>query len=85
MPTDSHSYLEYTSSHPHSCKKAIPYSQLLRFHRICSRDEAFHSQTSQMDDMSILGLLHCHDDATQKLQEQHLIFRLGTLQPKGIN
>eukprot|EP00061_Rhincodon_typus_P000320 g11291.t1 len=24
-PTTSHSYLEYTSSHPPSCKNAIPY------------------------------------------------------------
>eukprot|EP00061_Rhincodon_typus_P000552 g12039.t1 len=24
-PTDYHSYLEYTSSHPPSCKNAIPY------------------------------------------------------------
>eukprot|EP00061_Rhincodon_typus_P000527 g11968.t1 len=31
-----------------SCKKAIPYSQFLRFHCICSQDEAFHFRTSQM-------------------------------------
>eukprot|EP00061_Rhincodon_typus_P003086 g19241.t1 len=47
-PTDSHSYLEYTSSHPPSCKNAIPYSQFLCLRCICSQDEAFHSQTSQM-------------------------------------
>eukprot|EP00061_Rhincodon_typus_P003243 g19617.t1 len=44
--TDSHSYLDYISSHPPSCKNAIPYSQIL--HRICSQDEANHSRTSQM-------------------------------------
>ena len=27
-PTDSHSYLTYNSSHPMSCKKSIPYSQI---------------------------------------------------------
>eukprot|EP00061_Rhincodon_typus_P001150 g13876.t1 len=37
MPTDSHSYLEYTSSHTPSCKNAIPYSQFLRLRRICSQ------------------------------------------------
>eukprot|EP00061_Rhincodon_typus_P000153 g10702.t1 len=42
----------------------------------------FNSPSSSLDD---LGLLHCHNDATRKLQEQHLIFRLGTLQPNGIN
>eukprot|EP00061_Rhincodon_typus_P002448 g17602.t1 len=49
-PTDSHSYLDYTSSHPPSCKNAIPYSQFL--HRICSQDGAFHSHTSQMSSYS---------------------------------
>ncbi|XP_059504218.1 uncharacterized protein LOC125456532 [Stegostoma tigrinum] len=47
-PTDSHSYLEYTSSHPPSCKNSIPYSQFLRLRRICSHDKTFHSRTSQM-------------------------------------
>eukprot|EP00061_Rhincodon_typus_P002182 g16827.t1 len=47
-PTDSHSYLDYTSSHPLSWKNAIPYSKFLHLHRICSQDEAFHSWTSQM-------------------------------------
>eukprot|EP00061_Rhincodon_typus_P002750 g18370.t1 len=42
-PTDSHSYLDYTSSHPPSCKNAIPYSQFLR-----SQDRPFHFRTSQM-------------------------------------
>eukprot|EP00061_Rhincodon_typus_P001678 g15430.t1 len=47
-PTDSHNYLDYTSSHPPSCKNAIPYSQFLRLCCICSQGEAFHSQTPQM-------------------------------------
>eukprot|EP00061_Rhincodon_typus_P001493 g14952.t1 len=41
----------------------------------------FNSLSHILDDMSILGLLHCHNNATQRLEEQHLIFRLGTLQP----
>eukprot|EP00061_Rhincodon_typus_P012056 g37523.t1 len=47
-PTDSHSYLDYTSTHPPSCKNAISYSQFLCLCSICSQDEAFHSRTSQM-------------------------------------
>eukprot|EP00061_Rhincodon_typus_P012624 g38476.t1 len=47
-PTDSHSYLDYTSSHPLSCKNAIPYSQFFSLRCVCSQDGAFHSQTSQM-------------------------------------
>eukprot|EP00061_Rhincodon_typus_P003792 g20978.t1 len=37
-----------------------------------------------LDDMSILGHLQCHNDATQKLKEQHLIFRLGSPLPNGL-
>eukprot|EP00061_Rhincodon_typus_P004964 g23842.t1 len=36
----------------------------------------FNSPSHSLDDMSILGLLQCHNDATRKLEEQHLIFRL---------
>ena len=35
-PTDSHNYLLYSSAHPSSCKRSIPYSQFLRIRRICS-------------------------------------------------
>eukprot|EP00061_Rhincodon_typus_P004279 g22197.t1 len=47
-PTDSHSYLDYTSLHTPSCKNVIPYSQFLRLHHVCSQDGVFHSCTSQM-------------------------------------
>eukprot|EP00061_Rhincodon_typus_P000233 g10987.t1 len=40
----------------------------------------FTSPSHSSDDMSILGLWQCHNDATQRLQEQQLIFCLGTLQ-----
>ena len=40
-PKDSHSYLHYTSAHPVQCKKSLPYSQLLRVRRICSRQQDF--------------------------------------------
>eukprot|EP00061_Rhincodon_typus_P016744 g45114.t1 len=46
--TNSHSYLDYTYSDPPSCKNAIPYSPFLRICRICVRDDAFHSRTSQI-------------------------------------
>eukprot|EP00061_Rhincodon_typus_P001925 g16143.t1 len=41
----------------------------------------FNSPSYSLDDRSILGLVQCHSDATRKLEEQHLIFRLGSLQP----
>ena len=37
-PTDSHSYLLYSSSHPSHVKNSIPYSQFLRLRRLCSED-----------------------------------------------
>eukprot|EP00061_Rhincodon_typus_P000422 g11653.t1 len=45
----------------------------------------FNSPSRYSDNLSILSLLQCHNDATRRLQEQHLVFRLGTLQSNGIN
>eukprot|EP00061_Rhincodon_typus_P002574 g17922.t1 len=45
----------------------------------------FNSPSHSLDDMSILGLLQCHNDAIRRLGEQHLILRLGSLQPNGLN
>eukprot|EP00061_Rhincodon_typus_P002598 g17980.t1 len=43
------------------------------------------SHSHSLDDKSILGLLQCHNDVNQKLEEQHLIFHLRSLQPNGLN
>ena len=47
-PTDSHSYLHYSSSHPQTCKDAIPYSQFLRIRRICSKLEDFDTHAKKL-------------------------------------
>ena len=52
-PTDSHSYLQYQSSHPHKCKNSIPYSQFLRLRRICSSDAEFSERGKEMLGFSI--------------------------------
>ena len=44
-PTDSHSYLLYSSSHPNHTKQSIPFSQFLRLRRLCSEDEDFQSKS----------------------------------------
>eukprot|EP00061_Rhincodon_typus_P016632 g44946.t1 len=44
----------------------------------------FNSPSHSLGDMSILGLLQCHNNATRKLEEQHLIFHLWSLQPNGL-
>ena len=46
--TDSHSYLNYSSSHPVRCKNSIPYSQFLRLRRICSEEEDFRTRSEEM-------------------------------------
>ena len=47
-PTDSHSFLLYSSSHPAATKRSIPFSQSLRLRRLCSDEEDFNSQAIQM-------------------------------------
>ena len=47
-PTDSHSYLLYSSSHPSHVKNSIPYSQYLRLRRLCSDDSDFSSKSEEM-------------------------------------
>ena len=46
--TDTHSYLNYTSSHPIRCKNSIPYSQFLRLRRICSDERDFDIKSKEM-------------------------------------
>ena len=47
-PTDSHSYLLYSSSHPSDVKNSIPYSQFLRVRRVCSDDSDFSLKSEEM-------------------------------------
>ena len=46
--TDTLSYLDYSSCHPTSCKKSIPYSQFLRLKRICSDTDDFVIQSRKL-------------------------------------
>lgn len=47
-PTDSHSYLLYSSYHPKTTREAIPYSQFLRLRRICSDEDDFKARGREM-------------------------------------
>ena len=40
-PTDTNSYLNYDSAHPPNCKKSLPYSQLLRIKRLCTKESDY--------------------------------------------
>ena len=48
-PTDTHQYLHPSSSHPYHCKKSIPYSQALRFNRICSKNNFFDFHCNNLE------------------------------------
>ena len=47
-PTDAHCFLDYNFSHPKKCKDSIPYSQLRRLRRICSKDDDFKIKADEM-------------------------------------
>ena len=47
-PTDSHSYLLYSFSHPSHVEDSIPYSQFLMLRRLCSDDSEFNSKCNEM-------------------------------------
>ena len=46
-PTDTHQFLDASSSHPYHCK--IPYSQALRLNRICSDSESFDKHCNDLE------------------------------------
>ena len=48
-PTDTHQFLDPSSSHPYHCKKGIPYSQALRLYRICSDNESFDKRCNDWE------------------------------------
>ena len=47
-PTDSHSYLLYSSSHSSQVKNSIPFSHFFRLRRSCSDDSDFSEKSEAM-------------------------------------
>eukprot|EP00061_Rhincodon_typus_P003250 g19628.t1 len=72
-------------------KQILGNSFVEHLHSVCDKRQHlsvpnhFNSPSHTLVDMSILGLLQCHNDVTQKLKEQHLIFCLGSVQPNDLN
>ena len=48
-PTDTHQYLEFPFCHKCYSKKSIPYSQALRFNRICFLNRFFDNRCNQLE------------------------------------
>ena len=71
-PTDSHSYLLYSSSHPSHVKNSIPYSKFLRLRRLCSDDSDFSSKSEEMCQFFEKPLMsrNAHDDKNGRFGER---------------
>ena len=48
-PTNTHQFLEQSSSHPYHCRKEISYSQAFRLNRICSDNESFDKGCNNLE------------------------------------
>ena len=78
--TDSHSYLDYRSSHNPSMKNGIPSSQFLRLRRLCSDDTDFKEKAEEMVEFFIQR--HYTEDIIRTaLQKVRTIPHQQTLQP----
>ena len=47
-PTNKHEFLDASSSDPYNWKEWIPYSQALRFNRICSHKKSFDKRYNDL-------------------------------------
>ena len=47
--TDTHQFLDLSSSHPYHCKKGIPYRQAIRLNRSCSDNESFDKRCNDLE------------------------------------
>lgn len=47
-PTDGHQYVHWSSAHPEQLKTSIPYAQLLRIKRNCSRETDYHREAETL-------------------------------------
>ena len=48
-PTDTHQFLDPTSSHPYHCKRRTPYSLALRLNWICSDNVNFDKRCNDLE------------------------------------
>ncbi|WP_419619241.1 GIY-YIG nuclease family protein, partial [Thiolapillus sp.] len=80
--TDSHSYLDYRSSHNPSTKNSIPFSQFLRLRRLCSDDADFEEKAEEMANF-FLQRRYPENTVKKALDQVRPIPRQKTLQPNS--
>lgn len=86
-PTDRHQYLHFKSSHVKHCKLGIPYSQSLRFRRICSDPDDFASNCQQLkNDLTRQQYpLSAINDAFKKSEKQDRRHLITNTKAKSLN
>ena len=47
-PTDSHQYLHHSSCHPGTCKRGIPFAQVMQLRRICLKSCFFKKRAEDL-------------------------------------
>ena len=87
-PTDTHQYLHKKSCHPWHTKKAIPYSQALRFRRICSEDRQFQDRVGELagwlkDRGYEESMVNEQIDRARRLDRQTLLANTGNRSTQG--
>ena len=68
-PTDSHSYLLHSSSHPNLVKNSIPFSHFLRLRCLCSDELDFSNKSEEMLQM-VLFKNRGYPDSVVKTAQQ---------------
>ena len=66
--TDSHSYLNFSSSHPYRSKSPIPHSQFLILRKICSDDADFDIEARKME--TFFAARGCPNDIIRRARER---------------
>ena len=79
-PTDWHSYLLHSSSHPPHVKNSIPFSQFLRLRRLCSGDTDFSAKADEMRNF-FAERNYPNSVVTDALERVHNISRETALKP----
>jgi len=80
-PTDKKQYLHFTSAHPTHIKKAIPYSQALRYKRIIDKNEILLTELDNLK-TKFIARGYPKTEIERQINRVHSLNRLDTLKYK---